>query len=90
LTEILDTGFASKPQTNGEAPLPKRAGPKGLLPGSWVGRTLRVAYVDCYGGGQEATAALLDLYPFGPVVNLSGERTALSWDCLRTVTLLSD
>ena len=51
---------------------------------------MRVAYVDCYGGGQEATAPLLDLYPFGVIVNLSGERTALSWDCLRTVTLISD
>jgi hypothetical protein len=66
------------PQTNGEAPLPKRSAPKGLLPGSWVGRTLRVAYVDCYGSGQEATAALLDTYPFGVIVNLSGERTALA------------
>jgi hypothetical protein len=46
--------------------------------------------VDCYGDGQEATAALLDLYPFGVVVNLSGERTALSWDALRSVTLVND
>lgn len=59
-------------------------------PGSWVGRTLRVAYVDCYGAGQETTAALLDVYPFGVIVNLSGERAALSWDCLRTVTLVND
>jgi hypothetical protein len=92
LTEVMNG--AARPDGGGGAqgsiPLPKRSAAKGLLPGTWVGRTLRVAYVDCYGGGQEATAALLDLYPFGVIVNLSGERTALSWDCLRTVTLVSD
>jgi hypothetical protein len=84
------TEMQTIPQANSEAPLPKRSAPKGLLPGSWIGRTLRVAYVDCYGSGQEVSAALLDFYPFGVIVNLSGERTALSWDCLRTVTLISD
>ena len=84
------TEMQTIPQTNGEAPLPKHQHPKGLLPVSWIGRTLGVAYVDCYGDGQEATAALLDTYPFGVIVNLSGERTALAWDALRSVTLISD
>jgi len=78
------------PQTNGEAPLPKRSAPKGLLPGTWVGRTLRVEYVDGYGSGAEATGACLDLYPFGVILNLSGQRAAVSWDCLRVVTLMND
>jgi hypothetical protein len=49
-----------------------------------------VAYVDESGSGVETSGTLLDLFPFGPVLNLSGEKTALSWDCLRTVTLLND
>ncbi len=80
----------SRPQTNGEAPLPKRAGPKGLLPGTWVGRTLKVSYMDADGMGAESAGTLLDLYPFGPVMNLAGQRAALSWDCMHTVTLVSD
>jgi hypothetical protein len=46
--------------------------------------------MDADGLGTERTGTLLDLYPFGPVMNLAGERAALSWDCLRTVTLVSD
>jgi hypothetical protein len=92
LTEVMNG--AARPDGGGGAqgsiPLPKRTAPKTLLPSTWLERTLRVSYVDCYGDGQEVSAALLDFYPFGVIVNLSGERTALSWDCLRTVTLTSD
>jgi hypothetical protein len=90
VTEILDGNLMTAPDKNGAPSLPKRGGPKGLLPSTWLERTLRVSYTDCYGDGQEATAALLDVYPFGPVMNLAGQRAALSWDCLRTVTLISD
>jgi hypothetical protein len=75
---------------NGQPSLPKRNGPKGLLPSTWLERTLRVAYVDESGSGVETSGTLLDLGPFGPILNLSGEKTALSWDCLRTVILLND
>jgi len=86
--EILEA--MTRPDVNGTPALPKRTGPKGLLPGTWAERTLRVAYVDCHGAGRETTGTLLDVYPFGPVLNLSGEKTALSWDCLRAVTLVND
>jgi len=78
------------PDRNGAPALPKRVGPKGLLPSTWLERTLRVEYVDCYGGGQASTGVLLDLYPFGPVLSLGGAKTALSWDALRVVELVED
>ena len=37
--------YMTAPTKNGEAPLPRRNGPKGLLPSTWLQRTLRVQYV---------------------------------------------
>ncbi len=88
MTEILEA--MTRPDVNGAPALPKRAAPKGLLPSTWLERTLKVAYVDADGMGAETSGTLLDLYPFGPVLSLSGEKTALSWDSLRAVTLIND
>jgi hypothetical protein len=88
LTEILDA--MTRPEVNGTPSLPKRAGPKGLLPSTWLERTLRVAYVDCRGAGQETSGTLLDLYPAGPVLNIGGARTLLSWDRLVLCELVED
>jgi hypothetical protein len=87
MTEILEA--MTRPDVNGAPALPKRAAPKGLLPSTWLERTLKVAYVDADGMGAETSGTLLDLYPFGPVLSLSGEKTALSWDSLRSVTLIN-
>jgi hypothetical protein len=86
--EILEA--MTRPDVNGAPALPKRAAPKGLLPSTWLERTLQVSYVDADGMGVETRGTLLDLYPFGPVLSLSGEKTALSWDSLRSVTLVND
>jgi len=88
VTEILEA--MTRPDANGTPALPKRGAPKGLLPSTWLERTLKVAYVDADGAGVETRGTLLDLYPFGPVLSLSGEKTALSWDSLRSVTLIND
>jgi hypothetical protein len=88
VTEILEA--MTRPDVNGAPALPKRSAPKGLLPSTWLERTLKVAYVDADGMGAETSGTLLDLYPFGPVLSLSGEKTALSWDSLRSVTLIND
>jgi hypothetical protein len=85
--EILDA--MTRPE-NGQPSLPRRSGPKGLLPSTWLERTLQVSYVDAHGAGVETRGTLLDLYPFGPVLSLSGEKTALAWDALRSVTLIND
>jgi hypothetical protein len=88
LTEILDA--MTKPDSNGTPSLPKRAGPKGLLPSTWLERTLKVAYTDCYGSGQETSGTLLDLDPAGPILNLNGAKALISWDRLTVVELVED
>jgi hypothetical protein len=88
LTEILDAMTA--PDVNGTPALPRRSGPKGLLPSTWLERTLKVEYTDCYGSGQATSGTLLDLYPAGPVFNIGGAKTLISWDRLALCELVED
>ncbi len=78
------------PTKNGEAPLPRRSGPKGLLPSTWLQRTLRVQYVDGTGAGVETSGTLLDYYPAGPVLNVGGAKTLLAWERLVLCELVGD
>ena len=63
--EVLEAMTA--PTVDGQPSLPKRRGPKGLLPSTWLERTLKVAYTDCYGSGQELRAGWAEHHtqPFG-------------------------
>lgn len=88
MTEILDAMTA--PDVNGTPALPKRVGPKTLLPSTWLQRTLKLEYTDCHGSGQETSGTLLDLYPAGPVLNIGGAKTLLSWDRLVLCELVED
>ncbi len=87
MTEILEA--MSKPDANGQVHV-KRSGPKGMLPSTWMDRTLRVEYTDCHGSGQETSGVLLDFFPVGPVLNIKGARTLISWDRLAVVELVED
>jgi hypothetical protein len=78
------------PTTDGQPSLPKRTGPKGLLPSTWLERTLKVAYTDCHGIGVESSGTLLDLYPAGPVLNMGGAKTLIAWDRLVLCELVED
>jgi len=86
--EILEA--MTRPTAAGTPALPKRNGPRGLLPSTWLERGLRVSYVDCYGAGQETSGTLLDLYPAGPVLNVAGAKTLISWDRLVLCELVED
>jgi hypothetical protein len=88
LTEILDA--MTRPDVNGTAALPKRVGPKGLLPSTWLERTLKLEYVDGYGVGQATSGTLLDLYPAGPVLNIGGAKTVICWERLVLCELVED
>ena len=82
--------YMAAPTTNGEAPLPRRGGPKGLLPSTWLNRTLRIEYVGASGKAVQTTGTLLDTYPAGPVLNFAGAKTLLSWDAITLVELIED
>jgi hypothetical protein len=86
--EVIEAMTA--PTVDGQPSLPRRRGPKGLLPSTWIERTLRGSYVDCYGGGQEASGTLLDLYPAGPILSLNGAKSLISWDRLVVCELVED
>ena len=43
-----------------------------------------------YGSGQQTSGTLLDLYPAGPVLNIGGAKTLLSWDRLVLCELVED
>jgi hypothetical protein len=88
LTEILDAMTA--PDKNGTPSLPKRQAPKGLLPSTWLQRTLKVEYTDCYGAGVETSGVLLDVFPVGLILNLNGAKALISWDRLTVVELVED
>jgi hypothetical protein len=67
-----ETGaYMVAPTTDGRLALPKRPGPKGLLPSTWLNRELQVEYVDASGMAAEASGILLDTYPAGPVLSPS-------------------
>jgi hypothetical protein len=63
-------------------PLPKRGGPKGMMPSTWTGRGVRVEYRDASGRGQTMSGKLLDTFPVGIVVGVNGCRQLFSWDAL--------
>ncbi len=81
--------YMTAPDKNGAPALPKRAGPKGLLPSTWLSRALRLEYVVC-GQLREITGTLLDVYPAGPVLNARGGRTLIAWETVAVVELVED
>ena len=54
--------YMAAPKTNGDSPLPRRGGSKGLLPSTWLNRTLRIEYLGGADAIRETTATLLDVY----------------------------
>ncbi len=86
--EILEA--MTRPDVNGTPALPRRAGPKGLLPSTWLARTLKLEYVDAFGVGQATSGILLDLYPAGPVLSMGGAKTLICWERLVICELVED
>jgi hypothetical protein len=82
--------MVTRPTTNGDKPLTRRGGPKGLLPSTWLNRSLRIEYVGAAGELRESTVTLLDLYPAGPVLNIGGAKTCVCWERLVLLELVED
>ncbi len=89
-TPYTSTGVVTTPPGWGDAPLPKRNGPRGMVPSTWLGRSVRIGYVDISGQGVETSGTLLDWCGTGPVFNLAGGRVLVAWDRLVTLELASD
>ena len=87
--ERSTSALMTAPDGNGQIHV-KRSAPKGLLPSTWMQRTLRVSYVDAHGSGVETSGTLLDLYPAGPVLNVEGRRTMICWERLTVLELQPD
>jgi hypothetical protein len=88
MTEILEA--MTRPDSNGTPSLPKRGGPKGLLPSTWLERTLKLEYVDGFGAGAYASGVLLDFFPAGPVMHIDGVKTLICWERLVLAQLVED
>jgi hypothetical protein len=58
------------------------------MPSTWIGRGLRIEYTDSGGDALATDATLLDVYPFGPVLNIAGARTLLSWNNIALLELV--
>ncbi len=88
MTEAMD--LYTVPKTNGDAPLPRRAGTRTMLPSTWISRGVRLEYVGAGGQLQQTSATLLDWCGMGPVFNIAGARTVVGWDRLAVVELVED
>jgi hypothetical protein len=80
---VEDMGvYMTAPTTNGDPPLPKRAGARSMVPTTWLDRTIRLEYVGPDGKGKETTATLLDWSPVGLLLSIAGGKTLLAWERL--------
>jgi hypothetical protein len=77
------------PTTDGQPSLPKRTGPRGLLPSTWLERTLAVEYAVC-GELRSTTGRLLDVYPAGMILHAGSTRTLIAWENIAVVELVND
>lgn len=83
-------GAVTAPPGWNDAPMPKRNGHRGMLPSTWTGQTLRVEYTDAGGKATRTTGVLLDWYPAGVVLSLSGAKTLIPWERVALLELVSD
>jgi hypothetical protein len=90
VTEAKLISTNSRPPTLGDKPLPRRDGPKGLLPSTWLERPVRLSYVDARGAGCDTKGLLLDTFPAGAVFALSGAKVLVSWDAIRLIELVEN
>jgi len=85
-----ETAPYTVPKIYGDAPLPKRIGPRSLPPLSRAGWSFRLEYLDAWDAGQETSGLLLDFGFTGSILNIWGGRTLLTWDGNRLVELAGD
>jgi hypothetical protein len=83
-------GYMAAPTKHGDPLLPRRSSSSGMLPSTWLNRSVRVEYADGFGSAVERSGALLDTYAAGPILSLAGTKTLIAWDTLRVVELVEE
>jgi hypothetical protein len=72
---------------DGNGLLPRRNGYRGMLPSTWLERTLRIEYTDASGNACSTSGVLADFYPAGPVFVVGGAKTLIGWDRICSLEL---
>ena len=83
------SAYMVAPTSNGDKPLPRR-GVRGMVPSTWMDRTVRLEYVGAAGDARETTATFLDWTPVGLLLNIAGAKTLLAWERLVVGELQED
>ncbi len=73
-------GAMTTPPGYDDKPLPERNGHRGMVPSTWLGRSVKLEYTDAHGLGVETSGILLDWCGTGPVFNLAGAKVLVAWD----------
>jgi hypothetical protein len=90
MVEDMSVCMMTAPTTNGDPPLPKRAGARSMVPTTWLDRSIRLEYVGAVGDARETTATLLDGSPVGLLLSIAGGKTLLAWERFVLAELLED
>ncbi len=75
---------------DGDGLLPRRNGHRGLLPSTWLERTLRVEYTDAGGKSVRTSGVLLDWCSVGVILSLAGAKTLIPWERLVHLELVEE
>jgi hypothetical protein len=84
------TAPMTAPFMDGRAQLPKRNGPRTMIPLTWLGREALVEYTTPDGKGVSTSATLLDWCGLGIICTITGARSIVACDAIRTVELRGD
>ena len=78
---MIDEGF-TRPNISGDRRYPKRKTETAMVPSTWIGSDLKVAYLGLEGEPVETMGRLLDQSPGGLIVRIEGAKTFLSGERL--------
>jgi hypothetical protein len=89
MTEHTITQAMTKPTIEGAQTFPKRHTARGMVPSTWISRSVRVEYEE--GTKTQITSGqLLDFCASGIVLGLLASRTLIMWERLVLIELVED
>jgi hypothetical protein len=88
--QINAPSVVTAPSMDEHAPLPKRDGPRTMIPLTWLGWKALVEYTTPDGKGVSTSATLLDWCGLGIICAIAGARSIVAWNAIRIVELRGD